>query len=86
MIPQLIYILCVVTCIGCAVLLFRAFRKSRSGLLFWSALCFAILGLANLLLFADLVIYTDTNLVTIRSGVSLCAVLVLLYGLIFKSR
>ena len=85
-IPQLIYILCIVTCLGCAFLLWRAFRKTRSRLLFWSALCFLILGFANLLLFADIVIYPDENLITLRTGANLGAVLVLLYGLIFKSR
>jgi hypothetical protein len=88
MIPvaQSIYVLCVVTCFGCAFLLHRAWRQSRSGLLFWSALCFLILGFANLLLFADLVLYPERNLITLRSAVNLVAVVVLLYGLIFKSR
>lgn len=85
MTPALIYILCILTCIGCAFMLNRAYRKTRSRLLFWSALCFGILGLANLLLFADFVIYPEANLVVLRSSVTLCAVLVLLYGLIFKS-
>lgn len=86
MIPVFIYTLCMLTCIGCAFMLHRAYRKTGSRLLFWSALCFGILGLANLLLFADFVIYPEIDLVVLRSSVNLCAVLVLLYGLIFKSR
>lgn len=86
MIPTLIYILCFITCCGCAFLLGKAYRASRSGLLFWSALCFLILGLANLLLLADLVIYPSTNLLIFRNLVTLFAVVVLLIGLIFESR
>jgi hypothetical protein len=86
MIPTLIYILCFITCCGCAFLLGKAYRASRSGLLFWSALCFLILGLANLLLLADLVIYPSTNLMILRNLVTLVAVVVLLIGLIFESR
>jgi hypothetical protein len=85
-VAQLIYVLCIVTCFGCTFLLHRAWRKSRSGLLFWSALCFLILGFANLLLFADFVLYPKQSLVTLRSAVNLAAVLLLLCGLIFKSR
>jgi hypothetical protein len=86
MIPTLIYILCFITCCGCAFLLGKAYRASKSGLLFWSALCFLILGLANLLLLADLVIYPSTNLMILRNLVTLVAVVVLLIGLIFESR
>lgn len=86
MIPELIYLLCVLTCAGCAFLLWRAFRRNRSSLLFWSALCFAILALANMLLFADLVLYPDQKLLLVRTALNLLAAMVLLYGIIFKSR
>ncbi len=85
MIPILIYILCFLTCCGCAFLLGKAYRASKSRLLFWSALCFLILGLANLLMFADFVLYPGLNLVIFRTVVTLAAVVVLLIGLIFES-
>ena len=86
MIPHLIYGLCVVTCLGCSLLLWRAFRMSRLRLLCWSALCFLILAIGNLLLFVDLVLYTDVNMIIVRTSVTLLGTLVLICGLIFKSR
>ena len=86
MIPILIYTLCFLTCSGCAVLLWRGFRKTRYRLLLWSSLCFLILGIANLLLFADLVLYPGTSLLVLRNAVTLVAILVLLVGLVFESQ
>jgi hypothetical protein len=86
MIPILIYVLCVLTCAACAFLLWRAYRRSRSKLLFWSALCFVILGVSNLLMFADLVIYPGISLLLLRNVVTLTGLLVLIYGLIFESQ
>lgn len=85
MIPTIIYILCFLTCIGCAALLWRGFRKTRFRLLLWSSLCFLILGIANILLFTDLVLYPGTNLLLMRNVVTLVAILILLVGLIFES-
>lgn len=85
MIPILIYILCFLTCAVCAVLLWRGFRRTGHRLLWWSSLCFLILGLANLLLFTDLVLYPGTSLLIFRNAVTLVAILVLLVGLVFES-
>jgi Family of unknown function (DUF5985) len=85
MIPHIVYILCVLTCAGCALLLWRAFRRTHSRLLFWSSLFFLILGVANVLLFLDLSVYPEVDLVPWRSVVVLAAVLVLVFGLVFES-
>jgi hypothetical protein len=86
MIPTIIYILCALTCLGAAVLLWRGYRRSHQALLYWSALCFAILAVSNGLLIVDLVILSrEVSLLSWRSGVSQVALLVLLYGLIFES-
>lgn len=85
MIPQLIYILCFLTCFGCAYLLMRAFRRNGSRLLFWSALHFLILGFANIVLFLDMAVIREVELLPLRTGLTLVAVLVLLYGLIFEA-
>jgi hypothetical protein len=86
LLPTIIYILCALTCLGAAVLLWRGFRRSRQRLLYWSALCFAILAVSNGLLIVDLVLLRqEVSLLTWRSGVSQIAFLVLLYGLIFES-
>lgn len=83
---ETVYILCTLACLLCAVLLIRGYRKSRHPLLFWSALCFIIMALANVVLVIDLVVIPHgVDLLLWRSGLSLAALLVLLYGLIFKS-
>jgi hypothetical protein len=86
MIPILIYSLCFLTCAGCAILLWRGFRSTGYRLLFWSSLCFLVLGLGNLLLFADLVLYPGNNLLVLRNAITLVAILVLLVGLVFESQ
>ena len=51
-VPSLIYLLCVVTSAGCAVLLMRAYRRVRSPVLFWTGLSLILLTLNNLLVVA----------------------------------
>ena len=79
---QIIYALCAVTSILCALLLLRAWAQTRARLLFWSGLCFAGLAATNVMLVLDAVVYTDVDLVTPRLWVSLGALLLMLYGLI----
>lgn len=82
----IVYILCTLSCLACAVLLLRGYRYSQLELLFWSSVCFFILAVANLLLIVDLVIYRNVvDLSVLRSAITLVAIVVLLYGLIFKS-
>lgn len=80
---EIIYTLCAVTSILCAVLLFRGWLQSRAKLLFWSALCFAGLGVTNVMLVVDELVLTSPHaLVESRLWVSLGAMLLMLYGLI----
>jgi hypothetical protein len=82
--PTLVYLLCFATSTACAFLLARSFRKSRSRMLFWSALCFALLALVNLAVIFDLVIYPDDiDLKPLRLWLTLLAVAVLLFGFIW---
>lgn len=85
MMGPIIYILCALTSLGSAVLLWRGYRRSRQRLLYWSALCFALLAVSNAVLVLDLVLLPDVYILPWRSGVSQIAFLVLLYGLIFES-
>jgi hypothetical protein len=80
----IIYLLCTLTCLACFGLLLRAWRASRSRLLFWSALCFAGLSLNNLLLMIDMVVLPAVDLSTWRLLAALVALLLLLYGLIWE--
>lgn len=81
----IIYLLCALTCLGSAVLLWRGYRRTYQRLLYWSALCFAIMAVSNGLLILDLVLLPNVNLLPYRSVVTQIALLVLLYGLIFES-
>lgn len=81
----LIYGLCALTAWLCAILLLRAFRLSGYRLLLWGGVCFAGLGVNNLLLVADKLVYADVDLSTLRLCFALGAMLVLLYGLIWES-
>jgi hypothetical protein len=82
--PTLVYFLCFATGAACAFLLARSFLKSRSRMLFWSALCFALLALVNLAVIFDLVIYPDDiDLKQLRLWLTLLAVAVLLFGFIW---
>jgi hypothetical protein len=81
----IIYGLCALTALGCAILLLRGYRRSRYRLLLWSGLCFAGLTLNNLLLVIDKVALPDIDLSVPRTLVALVAMAVLLFGLIWDS-
>jgi hypothetical protein len=79
---KLVYLLCALTSVGCAALLVRACAQKRTRILFWSSIGFLFFGIANLLLFLDLVIYPEIDLMFFRNGAALVGVVALLYGLI----
>jgi hypothetical protein len=80
-----LYLLAVLTCLACTVLLFRGYAASGLRLLLWSALCFVFLTLNNLLLFFDLVIFAELDLRPYRLAAALVGLVFLLYGFIFES-
>jgi uncharacterized protein DUF5985 len=84
---SVVYALCALTSILCAVLLWRAYRASRARLLLWSSLSFIGLACNNLLLFIDLVVFpTTVDLTLARSLLGAISVMTLLLGLIWDSR
>ena len=72
-------------CLLCALLLLRAYFRVRKQLLLWSGLCFAGLTISNGLIFVDLVMLPDVDLWLLRLGTAAVSMLLLLYGLIFRS-
>ena len=79
-----IYFLCALTSLACFGLLWRGWRANGAALLFWSALCFAILGIANVLLVIDkLVLGEDIDLTPVRLAITLGALLLLIFGLVW---
>jgi hypothetical protein len=79
-----IYSLCALTSVTCLVLLWRSYTATRSRLLFWSALCFLLLALNNVLLVLDKLVFAEADLSLWRLVAALCAVLLLLFGLIWE--
>ena len=78
-----VHVLCAAASVLCAALLFRGLRATRSRLLLWSALCFGVLAVNNLLLVVDLTIVKGTDLEVVRAATGLAAPLLLVYGFIF---
>lgn len=84
---EAVYLLCALTSLACALLLFRGYRRSRTRLLFWSSLCFFGLVLNNALLFVDLVVIpTQVDLRLWRGATALASLALLVYGLLEEPR
>lgn len=81
-----VYCLCGLTSFVCTLLLTRAYMRSRLRLLLWSALCFTLITVNNVLLFFDVVVIgPETDLSPYRTFFALASVVVLLYGLIWDA-
>jgi hypothetical protein len=82
---ETVYLLCAVTSIACAVLLYRGYRRTRAGLLFWSSLCFSGLAANNILLFVDLVVVQGIDLSLARGLIALAGLMAMVFGLAWES-
>jgi len=80
-----VYLLCAATALACGLLLLRGFRRTRTRLLLWCALCFLTLFAENAILFADRVIFPDVDLLLVRRALALAGVSVLVYGLVWDA-
>ena len=80
-----IYVLCLVTCIGCAYLLLRGFRRTGARLLLWTGICFSLLSLNNLAVVLDIVVFVHEDLQGWRHAASLAAVTALIVGLVWEA-
>ena len=90
---EVVYMLCAIVSVICAVLLFRGYLQTRTTLLFWSSVCFLGLAINNILLFVDLVIAPRVQLYWLgvelplwRSSVALAAITALIFGLIWEAK
>jgi len=79
-----VYVLCTLTALTCAVLLFRGYHRSGERLLLWAAVCFSCLTVNNLLLYLDLAVIRSVSLAIPRSVAALVGLLALLYGLVWE--
>ena len=86
LIPQVVYGLCALTSIACALLMFRGWVRDRQGLLMWVGIGFIGLAITHVLLFVDLVVITSVDLSVVRAAFGLGAMTVLLFPLIWEAR
>jgi len=80
-----VYGLCALTALLCALLLFRAYARSRSRVLWWSGLCFGGLMLSNVVLVVDKLVLPEVDLMPWRLGITLVALVMLLVGLLYAN-
>ena len=86
-----VYILCALTSLACAVMLWRGFAQSRARFLMWSSHCFAGLAINNVLLLVDKVLLPDVSgfwgvsFPVWRSAAALIGIALLIYGLIWDA-
>ncbi|MGH2808646.1 MAG: DUF5985 family protein [Actinomycetota bacterium] len=84
---EIVYLLCAVTSVVCAVLLLRSYFGGGTRLLLWSGLCFAALAVNNILLFVDLVVIgPDVSLIAWRDLSGFVGVALLVYGLVWETK
>ena len=82
----MLYLMAVLTCLACTVLLGRSYMRTGVPLLLWSTLCFVGLSISNVLLFFDLIVFpADVDLRLWRLGAALVGLMFLLYGFICES-
>ncbi len=82
----IVYALSTLTCIACAYLLLRSFKRNGTRLLLWSGLCFIGMALNNALATVDVNTAPEVlDLATVRVLVSLISLSTLVFGLTWES-
>lgn len=82
-IATIVYVLCALTSLACAVLLLRGYARSQAKLLLWAGLCFTGLFLNNALLVVGTRVTEDLEVM--RTIPALLGVALLLYGLVWEA-
>ena len=82
----LVYVLCALTSLACAVLLLRGYRQRGVRLLLYSGLAFVGFTLGNAMLVVDVVMVPTVDLALFRSLPVLFGLLVLIYGLVWDAK
>jgi hypothetical protein len=80
-----IYSLCALTSLLCAWQLFHAYRRSRVRMLFWSAGCFGMLTVSNVLLVLDRLVFPAVDLSLPRLLTSFLGLALLVFGLVWET-
>ena len=80
----IVFVLCALTSLACAVLLLRGYFRTRARLLLWTGLCFAGLFINNVLLIVD-ARTPNVDLSVWRSLPAVAGLVLLVYGLIWDA-
>jgi hypothetical protein len=83
--PGLVYTLCFLTCAGCAALLVRAWLKTKTRLLMWTAWSFVFLAFNNFFLLADMILLPSVDLTIPRYVAGLLGVATMIIGFIWEA-
>ncbi|MFZ3357268.1 MAG: DUF5985 family protein [Xanthobacteraceae bacterium] len=81
---DVLYLLCFLTSLSCCLLLIRSYRRNKSKILLWTAACFVLLAIDNLLVVLDLIVLPTVDLSVPRLLSTLLAVSTLLIGFIWE--
>jgi hypothetical protein len=81
-----VYVLCAVTALACSALLLRGWLHRRVRLLWTCSVFFFALALENIILFVDLVLTPEIDLLLLRNSVALIGVIILLVGLVWETK
>jgi hypothetical protein len=82
--PALIYGLCLAASAGCAGLLARAYLRTQTRLLLWTAISFGFFALNNLVLVIDMLVLPDWDLWIWRQFAAGVGLIVLLFGFVWE--
>ena len=84
--PALIYGLCLAASASCAALLGRAYLRSRTRLLLWTAVSFCFFALNNLALVVDMLVLPSVDLWVWRQAAAGAGLGVLIFGFVWEMR
>jgi hypothetical protein len=82
----MVYVLCALTSLACAVLLLRGYARSKVRLLLWSGVGFVGFTLGNVFLVIGTQVMPATDLSLLRSLPVLGGLIVLIAGLVWDSQ
>ena len=82
---EIVYLLCGLTSAGCAGLVIREYRRSRSRLLLWMSLSFVGLTMSNVLVFVDFVLIAGISFALPRAALAFLSTTLLACGLVWDA-
>ena len=79
-----VYLLCFLTSSACCFLLIRSYSRTKNKVLLWTAACFVLLAIDNLLVVFDLILLPNLDLSVPRLFATLLAVSTLIIGFVWE--